>query len=172
MAYFRREPISYALVLSPTGGVIGVDDLRLHADRRGAETRMTVPKARVGPNQATLAFLWGSSSNALGVRPDPNTLLGYRLDWAAFAAFRELHCSALSRVVDPSVQAFLKFLRQWEPEEARLLPQVQQVVGSNLAFRFQYDDELLHEKHAAHVVWTRMQGASIGGAAAAQIGQD
>ena len=167
MEHFRREPIPYALVLSPTGGVIGVDDLQLHAD-----TRMIVPKTRVGPKRATLAFLWGNSSNALGVSPDADGRWGYRLDRAAFVAFRDLHCSALSRVVDPSVQAFLKFLRQWEPEQARLLPQVREVVGSNLAFRFQYDDELLHEKHAAHVVWTRMQTTPITAVAASHVGQD
>jgi CRISPR-associated protein Csd1 len=151
---YVRETISIVMVFGPRGELERAEDLPTQT-HRASKRRMLVPQARRLDVGFDANFLRGRTGEALGVRRDPLDPAGYRLDPKLFEAYRSLHDDILAEVHDTSVRAFLRFLAGWSPYEARTVPLLQQRVGAAVAFRFRYDDEFIHEKHAARVAWRR-----------------
>ena len=123
---------------------------------------MAVPQARRRPKALAVNFLWGKTDQALGISARPGTSGGFRVDAKAFEGFRTLHKVALYGISDTALEAFLKFLDQWSPEDFQHVPDFQDKLGLNLVFRFQYDDEFMHERHAARLAWKWVASAVSG----------
>jgi len=146
---------SIAIVFGPCGELILVEDLPVHPAELGGAGLVTAHRGGSPSDALDANFLWGWTSEALGLTSAPDHSTGYQLDRGSFNAFRDLHTRILDGVNDTSVKAFLLFLARWSPEYGSEVPLLQQRVGSAVAFRFRYDDEFLHEKHAARVAWVR-----------------
>lgn len=154
---FTHKHIAFAVVIGASGQFAGVEDLPGYDQPRRA--RMKVPQPRRRTRGMVANFLYDKTGFALGIRGDKNAEDGFRFDAAAFDCFRQLHRTALDGVGDTAVQVFLKFLDQWSPQDFQHVPGFRDKLDQNLAFRFQYDDEFLHERHAARLAWKRLLAA-------------
>ena len=150
---FTHKKIDFSVVIGPAGQFVGIEDLPSYPLVRRAA--MTVPKPQRRARELAANFLCDRTTYALGVRADPRSETGFKVDERAFACFRSLHALVLYGVTDTAVQAFLKFLDQWTPQDSGAVPGFRERLDLTLAFRFQYDDELLHERHAARLAWKR-----------------
>ena len=66
---------------------------------------------------------------------------------------RELHEGLLSGADDDGLQALLRFLRAWDPNDYGALPHAEAMLGSNVIFRLQGERDWLHECAEAISVW-------------------
>jgi CRISPR-associated protein Csd1 len=158
----RRQRISLSAVIGPSGRLVGVEPISGYAPGNRAEKPMAVPQTRRRPKALAVNFLWGKTDQALGISARPRNPGGFRVDTKAFEGFRMLHKVALYGISDTALEAFLKFLDQWSPEDFRHVSDFQGKLGLSLVFRFQYDDEFLHERHAARLAWKRVASALSG----------
>lgn len=155
---YRREKISFCVVFGSSGQLVAVEDLIRHPSAKRAQ-KIVVPQIRDGSNGSVANFLWHRTTFALGIGKNVRTAPGYYISNEAFRCFRALHIVALEGVTDTSLQAFLRFLTWWTPDQFLQVPAFRDRIGLNLVFRFQYDDEFLHERHAARLAWKRISTA-------------
>jgi CRISPR-associated protein Csd1 len=141
--------IAFCLVIGPSGQLVRLEDLG--ANTPGALVRGAPRVSR----ELAANFLYGHTRFALGLRPDSRSGSGAKVDFKAFECFRNLHLEALADTPDLPLQAFLKFLDRWSPADFGEFPSLVERAGQLMAFRFQYDDELLHERHKAQLARAR-----------------
>ena len=122
---------------------------------------MLAPQRQLRAHGGFSGFLWGSSLHALGLRR-AHGAGEVRADAETFNRFRTFHRVVLAGARDPSLRAFLEFLKDWRPEWAFVRDELEAVAGGSVVFRFQYDEYFLHESHAARLIWSRLLGAPGG----------
>jgi CRISPR-associated protein Csd1 len=150
---FAHKHIAFAVVIGASGQLTAVEAMPGYGQAR--RPRMSVPQPRRRTRGLVANFLCDNTGYALGVKVDRRAQGGFRLDEAAFDCFRDLNETVLDGVADTAVQAFLKFLEHWSPRDFLEVPGFQDKLDLTLGFRFQYDDECLHERHAARLAWKR-----------------
>jgi CRISPR-associated protein Csd1 len=154
---FALKHVAFAVVVGPSGQLAGVETLPGYGLAR--RSRMMIPQPRRRTRGLIANYLCDNTAYALGIRADTRAQAGFRIDRASFGCFRALHGEILDGVADTAVQAFLKFLEQWSPEAFLDVPAFRDKLDLTLAFRFQYDDEFLHERHPARLAWKRFMAA-------------
>lgn len=94
-------------------------------------------------------FLWDNTGYVLGAdgKGKPERARDQ------FDSFRALHHELLDGVNDEALQALLRFLDSWNPEDAPQLPYWDEFCGQNVVFRFEGDRELLHNRSKAKETW-------------------
>jgi CRISPR-associated protein Csd1 len=100
--------------------------------------------------------LWDKTGPALGIRRRKGVYGAFRIEEFAFERFKAFHRAALAGIEDIGVEAFLRFLENWSPEDFLDVPEFQDKLDAKLAFRFQYDDGFLHDRRAARMAWNRV----------------
>jgi hypothetical protein len=158
---FSWKRVDFAVVISPAGEIIDIERPPWRARGKRSKTSMLVPQRQLLGQGGFSGFLWGSSVHALGLRRW-GVHGDVRADAEAFNRFRTFHRVVLANARDPSLRAFLEFLKTWRPEWAFDSPDLGPVIGGSLVFRFQYDEYFLHESHAARLIWSRLLGAPNG----------
>lgn len=144
---YATAPISYALVISSSGKLVDIEDLR---DVNGKKPR---PRHFIVPQQGTRTsgiapnIYWDKSSYVLGV-----SLTSKRFK-EEHDAFVKLHLELLKESDDLGLQALSAFLNSWESESFErnplLQPLSETLLDSNLVFRLDGDLCYLHEREAA-----------------------
>jgi hypothetical protein len=156
---FDWRRVDFVLVIGAAGEAVEVERPPWRMRGKRSRSSMLVPQRQLKTQGGFSGFLWGTSVHALGlrrsgargeVRPDPE----------AFNCFRIFHRAVLANTRDPSLRAFAAFLNNWRPEIGFEVPDLAPLVGGSLAFRFQYDEQFLHETHAARLIWRRLLGSN------------
>ena len=158
---FSWRKIDYAIVINPAGKIVDIDRPPWRPRGKSRATSMLMPQRQLRSQRHFSSFLWGGSGHVLGLRRS----CGHgdvRLDSRAFNRFRTFHGSALAGTGDRSLCALLSFLQKWRPDAAFDAEELEPLVGSSLAFRFQYDEHFLHESHAGRLIWSRLLGSNDG----------
>ena len=170
---FSRERISYALVLSTTGDVVDVQPLHDTSGSKPRPSLRNVPQAVKRSSGVAANFLWDKTSYVFGkAKPPP---------WEAQAeygisvnkltercrkthdAFKKLHASALEGSDDVGLVALRRFLAKWTPDEFDRLRHNDEMLDTNVVFRLDGDQRLLHERPAARTLAaSRMNGSHAG----------
>jgi CRISPR-associated protein Csd1 len=152
---YAREKIQLAVVIGSRGQLVAVENLQTCFTRR-SQRLMTVPQIDVPFRSVPLNFLWGKTGPALGIRRRRGPSASFRLEPLAFESFKAVHQAALAGVEDIGVEAFLRFLEAWSPEQFQEAPEFMDKLDATLVFRFQYDDVFLHDRNAARMAWRRV----------------
>lgn len=165
---YSQEGISYALVLSEEGQLVDVVDLRKHDGKKAFPRRMTVPASFKRPGITPKPFtFWDKTSYVLGVadaklskedKASGKSPVEVRV--GEQAAFTAHHQRLLAEVTDPGLQALLKFLAQWTPEQFQPPLFSAEMLDSNLVFRLDGQLQYLHETPAAQAIWSRLQAGA------------
>lgn len=155
---YSKARVSFALNISPSGELLEVIDLR--ADGKKAIPRdMDVPRQVKRASGIKANFLCDNSGYVLGVdakgKPERSR--------ETFAAFRGLHREILACVGDAGAAAVLKFLEQWQPEEAQAHPRLRPVwddllAGGNIIFKLDGTPGYIHERPALREAWEQYSG--------------
>jgi CRISPR-associated protein (Cas_Csd1) len=149
---YRLHAIDEIIVIGGNGRIVGVESPGFIAGERRRKGAMPVPVATLSKGCVPIRFLWGSARSVLG-------LSGGSME--DHLKYKSLHHRALEGVGDMALQAFLRFLEQQTPSAAGDLPAIAERPGCKLAFRFQYDEHYLHERHAAQLAWKRFLSEAL-----------
>lgn len=152
---YGREKIHFAVVIGARGQLIALENLQTDFTRK-CERLMTVPEIVGAPYSAPISFLWDKTGPALGIRRRKGVPGACRLDDLAFERFKAFHRAALCGIEDMGVEAFLRFIEGWRPEDFQDAPEFKDKLDAKLVFRFQYDDGFLHDRGAARAAWKRV----------------
>ena len=149
---FSRERIAYAIVLSDAGEAVTVSALSERSGDAAGRTVCEVPHAVRRTSGLVANFLWDKSAYVFGVKRDPAT----RRPCPAHRehdAFRELHEGLLFGADDKGLQALLRFLRAWDPNDYGALLHAESMLGSNVIFRLEGERDWLHDRPEAKLAW-------------------
>lgn len=143
---FSRENISYAVMLSPAGEVVDVQDVRDTSSGKPRPSRRPVPRAVKRTGQPVPNFLWDKTTFALGVGAREPVLVERE-----HAAFKDFHRRLLATCEDPGARAFLRFLDRWRAEDFESHPafrrHAEDMLDTNVVFRIDGAElEFLHER--------------------------
>ncbi len=162
-AGFAWKKVDFAVVINSAGEIVDLERPPWRVKGKRSKTSMLAPQRQLRAQGGFSGFLWGSSVHALGLRRSIAHGGEVRVEGDAFHRFRTFHRVVLANARDPSLRAFLEFLKAWRPEWAFMREDLDPVAGGSVVFRFQYDDCFLHESHAARLIWARLLGAPAGG---------
>jgi CRISPR-associated protein Csd1 len=144
---FSTERIAFAIVLTPDGGVVDVDDLRDHSGRKATPRSLVVPKPVKRTSGVAANFLWDKTAYTFGVSATSKRVQ------REHAAFRTLHEELLRETNDKALVALLAFLEAWRPAQYRNLRYADEMLDQNLVFRLDKQRAFIHEQPAAHRIW-------------------
>ena len=157
---FGPAQISFTFVLNAAGKVIDVHDERLGDGKKKHPRAVDAPQApsdRRGEKIVSGTF-WDPTDYSLGVpRPD---VIGTpaaieKLNRKAVekhAAFKLRHALLITETTDLGCAAFLRFLKQWTPEQLETLPYADEIRGHNVAFRMEGEAGFIHNREAARAL--------------------
>lgn len=148
---YSQEKISYVLVLSVDGELVDVQDIRDHAGKKPQPKSLSVPQPEKRTSGVKSNFLWDKTSYVLGV-----SAKGGERTAQEYQAFKILHQHALRGADDVALQALLKFLDGWSPENFQPPLFHEDMLDSNMAFRLDGQQQYLHQSPAAQAVRARL----------------
>jgi CRISPR-associated protein (Cas_Csd1) len=150
---YRLQMIDEIIVIGGNGQIVAVEH---PVGQRRRKDAIPVPVAPMPKRHDSLRFLWGSGHSVLGLSgARPGTFDDVRAA-EDHRKFKALHHRALEGVGDIALQAFLRFLERKTASAVSEFPMIAERPRCKLAFRFQYDEHYLHERHAAQLAWKRL----------------
>lgn len=148
---YSREKVSYALILSSSGELLDVADVRETSGKKPMPKSLQVPQ----PEKRTVAispnFLWDKTSYVLGVTGKEGG--GRPAD--EHKAFSELHRRLLAECDDPGARALLAFLGKWHPDQFTNAPFSIEMLDTNVVFRLDTELGYLHDRPALQAIWSK-----------------
>ncbi len=144
---FSRENIHFEIVLSTSGELIQVNDIRMlpESGRNPVARKMSVPRDKGRTSAIHAYFLWDKTKYALGAEGVPEA----RKYKKHFEAFRGRQHEVAGGAQDEGIRAVLSFLDRWDPDRAEELPQWQELSGQNVVFRLDGETCYVHERSEA-----------------------
>jgi CRISPR-associated protein Csd1 len=141
---YSREKISFAIVLSADGTPVDKIDLRDFSGKKPQPRLLEVPaavKRTVGilPN-----IFWDKTAYVLG-----RTAGEGRRTAEEHAAFRTANLALLADATDKGLVALRGFLESWSADRFDITPFVAEMLDTNVVFRLDGDDRMIHERDAA-----------------------
>ena len=150
---FSRENISYAIVMSPNGDVIDVQDLRHTSAGTPRPSRRVVPRAVKRTGQPKPNFLWDKTAFSLGVKRHA-TKKERIVSKEEHAAFKDFHRRMLADCEDAAALALLRLLDRWRAEDFESLRYAEDMLNANIVFRLDGPrPEFLHERPFVENLW-------------------
>lgn len=154
---YSYENISFALILSPEGKLLDVQDVRITSDGKPRPRRLAVPQSFKRPGTTPRSFfLWDNTGFVLGVERDRNDKTKVAATPRKFAAFKALHEEALANTGDEGLRALLSFLASWDPSGFSETTINSELLDGNVIFRLDGEQGHLHERPAAQTIWARL----------------
>jgi CRISPR-associated protein Csd1 len=160
---FSEQQISYCLVLSKTGELIDVEDVRDTSGKKARPKLMSVPSPFARPGQYTQKafdsgkenafFLWDKTAYALGLTLDKDNIA---FSGITFASFRRFHSNALEASEDEGLKAFSLFIQNWLPENHEQSKLKLNHIDANLVFKLDGDFDFMHQRPAAQALWSQL----------------
>lgn len=152
-----RENISFALVLTPDGILVDVEDLRLQEGKKKRPRKVIVPawpEKRASGVKAN--FLWDTTAYVLG-EDDKGKPERVQKCHQAFKEQIEKFCQHCG---DPGLEAVLHFLSSDQGKDIRSREDWPEISGSNLAFRLDGVPGFIHDRPAAQAAWDQCRSES------------
>lgn len=152
---YSSQGVSYAIVLSPSGELVDVIDVRDTAGKSPRPNRVSVPgpvnrSVNVAPN-----FLWDKTAYSLGVTRDRDTEKPALARRGEHDKFKELHFDLLAATDDAGLLALAAFLDSWNPDPERIarLPHAEDMLDANVVFRLDGELGYIHDRIAGRQIW-------------------
>ena len=149
---YSRERISYAIVLSPDGGVVDVVDWRDTSGRSPRPRLCEVPSPVPRTSAVAANFLWDKSAYVLGVKLHRDSGKPIPAD-REHQTFKSFHEHLLTDAADDGLQALHAFLGGWHADGHASLPHANDLLDANIVFQLDGERRLIHERPAARRIW-------------------
>jgi hypothetical protein len=160
---YRLHAIDQIIVIGANGHIVTVERPGTPFGERRRKGAMPVPVA-LSKAHGPLRFLWGSGHSVLGLSGVRPGMLDVARAVQDHLKYEALHHRVLDGVGDIALQAFLRFLERNTASDVSEFPAIAEQPRCKLAFRFQYDEHYLHERHAAQLAWKRFLAQNAAGA--------
>ena len=150
---YSDKSISYCLVLSKTGELVDVQDVRDTSGKKAKPKLHNVPRPPKKSVNISPSFLWGNSQYALGLSKktfQKNDAKDY------FVAFRSYLIKALSKTTDDSLVAVTRFLNWWEAQGFTSDLIKQEHLDSNFIFKIDGSVNFIHQLPEARRLWASL----------------
>lgn len=157
---FSEEKIGWVLVLSKEGHLIDAVPNYTN-DKKPQPKLISVPQSFKRPGITPKAFfLWDKTSYVLGVEANKDKNSAKETPWLTsektFQAFKTLHLEKLGDIDDVGLQALVKFLQSWQPEQFSQPPCKPEMLGANLVFKLDGEMTYLHQRETVQQLWASM----------------
>lgn len=143
---FSVQGVHFCLVLDRHGVLAGdPEDLREEGHPRSLVVPQGVKRSvDIAPN-----YLWDNTGYVLGAdaKGKPERAM------ATFEAFKAHQRAVAGDLDDEGVRAVLAFLDAWDPARAQELPLWEEMAGANVVFRFDGEQEFIHDRPALRGAW-------------------
>jgi len=150
---YSTEKIHFALVLNKDGNVVQVLDLRENSGNKTFPKSLIVPESVKRTNKLSPNFLWDNSKYVLGVDKK-----GSERAIECFNIFKSYHVEMGKNCSDEGYKALLSFLNNWKPEYLENLEHKEELLDSNIVFKFDEDKNLfLHERPLLKKLWMEIK---------------
>lgn len=153
--YYKKEGISFALVISPAGELLGLEDLRVKPEN-GSKL---IPKSILIPETAKKTsgispnFLSGNSSYVLGLSVKNNDERSLK----EHIEFKEFHRMMLKGVDAEEAESVLSFIDNWDYKESLIHPVLKDYkdIFKTAVFTFRVDgkERFVHENKEIRHSW-------------------
>lgn len=160
---FSEQQISYCLVLSKTGELVDIEDVRDTSGKKARPKLISVPSPFARPGQYTQKaydsgkenafFLWDKTAYALGLTLDKE-VVGF--SEITHASFRRFHLNALAESEDLGLKAFSLFIQSWIPQNHEQSKIKLNHIDANLVFKLDGDLDFIHQRPAAQALWLQL----------------
>lgn len=145
---YSEEKISYAIVVSPDGDLVAIDDVQDTTGKRPMPSPVWVPAEMEERTSGVKPyFLWDKSSYVLGVTNKEKKRT------AEHESFKVLHARVLENEADVGLRAVRLFLEQWVPESFEPPYFGDEMLDENFVFRLDGEKEFIHQRPSAMSVW-------------------
>jgi CRISPR-associated protein Csd1 len=155
---YSQEKIGYLIALNPDGSVVGVaHDLRQGEGRKRAAVPMAVPQPTKRTSGVAPNFLWDKTAYVLGITAGEGKRTAQEHE-----AFVARHHGLLSGSNDEGLQALLRFLESWTPEQFAERGWSEEMKDQNIVFALEserLDNIRIHDRPAARDLWARLSAA-------------
>jgi len=149
---YSLEKISHAVVLSSGGKVVDVQSMLDITGKKPKPSQRLVPQAVVRTVNVVSNFLWDKTAYVLGVKRKDNT--GEFTESALeHQEFKRHNRNLIQGCNDEGLNAFLKFLEAWHPDQFNDLRNPDQILDTNVIFRLDGQTKFLHEHVIAKETW-------------------
>ena len=152
---YRLQVIDQIIVIGGNGRIVAVERPAIPLGPRRRSGAMPVPVAHMPKRHGSLRFLWGAGATVLGLGEARPGMFDEERAAEDHLKYMALHHQLLEGVGDLALQAFLRFLERETASAVGQFPAIAERPRCKLAFRFQYDEHYLHERHAAQLAWKR-----------------
>ncbi len=158
---FGRQQVHFCLVIDSEGKLAGEPHTlcRQEGSKRIPQ-EIIVPEPVKRTVGIAANFLWDNTGYVLGRdskgKPERSA--------KTFSAFKELQHSIGDGIGDEGMEAVLKFLEMWDPENAVNLPSWDEMVDRNIVFRLSEDNppRYIHERPKVRDAWLRHYNGGTG----------
>ncbi len=158
---YRLQVIEEIIVIGANGQIVAVEHPELAVGERRRKGAMPVPIAAMPRRHDSLRFLWGPGHSVLGLSGARPGIFDEARAAEDHLKYKALHHRILEGVGDIALQAFLRFLERKTASAVDDYPMITERPRCKLAFRFQYDEHYLHERHAAQLAWKRFLAGAL-----------
>jgi CRISPR-associated protein Csd1 len=157
---YSDEKIGYVLLISREGELVDVVPNMDTSGKKPVPRQISVPRPEKRTSGIQPNFLWDKSAYVLGVQANPDKKSTEEVPWLksqeTFEAFKAYHQEALAESDDEGVQALLRFLENWLPEQIDQKPAAHDLLNANLVFQLDGDRCYLHDRAAIKQIWTHL----------------
>ncbi|MFC0169160.1 type I-C CRISPR-associated protein Cas8c/Csd1 [Pseudoduganella danionis] len=148
---FSQEKISYALILSPDGMLVDVQNIQDTSGKKVHPKVMEVPQPPKRASNISPCFLWDKSSYVLGVSEKGEVRTAQE-----HAAFKAMHLAILAGVDEPALLALRKFLENWVPENFCSPLFSDEMRDANFVFRLDGEHIYIHQNSVARMLRAKL----------------
>ncbi len=155
---YSQEKIGYLIALNRDGTVAGMaHDLRQGEGRKRVAVPMAVPQPTKRTSGVAPNFLWDKTAYVLGVTAGEGKRLAQEHE-----TFIARHRDWLAGTNDEGLQALLRFLESWTPEQFVARGWPEEMKDQNLVFALESErlaNIRIHDRPAARDLWARLSAA-------------
>jgi len=157
-AGFAVQKVSFALVLNHQGKLVQIKDLRNMEDGKIRPMIMTLPSIERSGSGLSPQFMWDNTQYVLGdvlydEEKKKESEKKQQRARSAFQEFKKFHKDVFSASENKDILAVLKFLDQWNPDDAKSLENWQDMADTNLVFMIEGKREFVHDVKEVKHVW-------------------
>ena len=154
---YSAENISFCVVLSAQGKIVDIEDRRDMSSNKPKPKKLIVPSSFKRTSAPRSFYLWDKTAYVFGVKKSDNNerpQLGMaNEEHDTFVAF---HKEVIGRNDDIGLQSLLAFLTEkWNARCYSDLRHAEDMLDTNVVFKLDGDNRLLHERNAAKDNWER-----------------
>lgn len=154
---YTDENISYCLILSKSGSLVDIQDIRDTNEKKPKPSRLSVPRPEKRTSGVKSNFLWDKTAYVLGIESNKDKTTTKNKPWVINEktnfAFKKTHQNLLASSQDVGLKALLLFITNWSHLDFEKSPFSSDITDTNLVFKLDGDTKYIHERDEAKKLW-------------------